>query len=181
MPLLTARLRGINRSICQHLASAGLVVGSLVVVLASFGCASTRPLGSETIVTDSATYRLYQRLVAVAVPGDSARLRSRLVYDETTHQFRPVTIFSQAGHTRLAVQLDAFGVLTATAVVPPYVARVVVTDTSRTRTRTTATTQTVAVEAPKSRFVKFCIWFTCLALAAGALWAYSQLTNPFRF
>lgn len=174
---LPTRLRGIiNRA---FVASWKPVV--LWMVLATVGCASTKPQGSETIIKDSTSLRVAQRLVAVAVPGDSASLRTRLVFDEATRQFKPVTIFSGTGRTRLAFTLDGFGLVTVSGYSVPYVAQVTVTDTTRTHTRLASTKTVVAVEAPKSRFVKFCIWFTCLAAAASAGWAYTRFFTPFRF
>lgn len=153
----------------------------LMAVVASSGCATTRLQASETIIKDSTTLRTAQRLVAVSVPGDSASLRTRLVYDEATHQFRPVTIYSATGRTRMAFSLDAFGFITAAAITGPYTAKVTVTDTTRTHTRLASTKQVVAVKAPKSRFEKFCIWFTCLVIVAILGWAYTRFFTPIRF
>jgi hypothetical protein len=174
---LTNRFRGFVKPIYQ--ASWKLMV--LMMVLASAGCASTKLQTSETIITDSTTLRTAQRLVAVSVPGDSAKITTRLVYDEATHQFRPVTIYSHSGRTQMAFTLDAFGLITAAAITGPYTAKVTVTDTTRTHTRLASTTRVVAVKAPKSRFEKFCIGFTCLVIVAILGWAYTRFFTPIRF
>ncbi|MDJ0363575.1 hypothetical protein QMK33_00305 [Hymenobacter sp. H14-R3] len=152
----------------------------LTLVLACASCASTRLQPSESLVSDTTALRQVQRLVSVAVPADSARLTTRIVFDEATHLFRPVTIFSASGHTRLAFMLDASGRVTATAFTAPYVAQVPVTDTDRIRIRTTKETKVVTVKAPLGRFVKFCIWFTGLTLVVGAGWAYLRFFTPLR-
>jgi hypothetical protein len=163
------------KAVAKWVPMAGVLLG---MVLASASCASTRLQPGESIVSDSTTLRIAQRVVSVSVPGDSAKLNTRLVYDEATHQFRPVTIFSASGHTRLAFMLDASGRVTTTATTLPYLASVMVADTSRSHIRTTI--KTVKVKAPLSRLVKFCIWFTGLTLVAGAGWAYLRFFTPLR-
>ncbi len=159
-----------------------LVAGVLVcLALAGFGCASARLQPTETLVRDTTTLRTVQRLVSVAVPGDSAKLSTRVVYDEATGRFQPVTIFSAVGRTRLAFVLNAYGQVTISALAAPYVAQVAVTDTDRSHTRITKEKETVAVKAPKSRFVKFCIWFTIGAIAVIAGGAYLKFFTPLRF
>jgi hypothetical protein len=162
-------------------AAMSLKVGVLIwMALAGASCASARLQPSESVVSDTTTLRQVQRLVSVAVPADSAKLTTRIVFDEATHLFRPVTIFSASGHTRLAFMLDAYGQVTTTAFSAPYVAQVPVTDTERSHIRIVKEKQVVAVKAPLGRFVKFCIWFTGLTLVVGAGWAYLRFFTPLR-
>lgn len=174
-------LRTLARGFALIVAEVVLMLGLLFLVLASSGCASTKIQGSETIIHDSTSLRVAQRLVTVAVPGDSAKLSTRVVWDETTRRFRPVTIFSGSGRSRLAFQMDAWGLVTVSGYSVPYVTQVTVTDTTRSHTRLASTKEVVAVVAPKSRFVKFCIWFTILVIAACGGWAYTRFFTPFRF
>jgi hypothetical protein len=164
-----------------------VVVEAVLMLVALFvvaGCATTRPLSStETVITDSTVLRQVQRQVAVSVPGDSAKITTRLTYDEATGLFRPVTIYSHSGHTRLAFTLDAYGFIQANAVTVPFVAQVPVTDTEITHThKATKTTKTeVAVRAPLGRFVWFCIGFTVLVLVGAGLWLCTRFPNLLRF
>lgn len=178
---LLAKLRALAIVTAIVVAEAVLMLLLLFLVLAGSGCASTKIQGSESIIHDSTSLRVAQRLVAVAVPGDSASLRTRLVWDEATRRFKPVTVFGGTGRTRLAFQLDAFGLVTVSGYTVPYVAQVTVTDTTRSHTRLVRNKEVVAVAAPKSRFVKFCIWFTILVIVACGGWAYTRFFTPIRF
>lgn len=173
------RITGIIASLNR--ANGMLMAGVLLtLVLACASCASTRLQPNETLVQDTTTLRTVQRLVSVAVPADSAKLSTRIVFDEATHLFRPVTIFSASGHTRLAFMLDAYGRVTTAAFTAPYEAKVTVTDTDRSHSHTTKEKLVVAVKAPLGRLVKFCIWFTGLTLVVGAGWAYLRFFTPLR-
>lgn len=178
---LLFKFRSLARAFVAFVVEVALMLGMLYAVA---GCASTRPLTStETEITDSTTLKQVQRLVSVSVPGDSAKLSTRLIFDEKTGLFRPVTIYSHSGHTTLAFTLDAFGMVQASAVTVPFVAQVPVTDTEITRTRKAdKTTKTeVLVKAPLGRFVWFCIVFTVLAFVGAGLWLYTRFSNPLRF
>ncbi|MBD2769707.1 hypothetical protein IC235_17595 [Hymenobacter sp. BT664] len=165
-----------------NLVSWMLKLGALMVlVVASFGCATTRLEPNETIITDSTTKRVVQRMVSVSAPGDSARLRTRIQYDEKTGRFKPVTIYSQAGHTTLAFGLDAFGQVTIQSITAPWTFQVPVTDTQVNHTSTKTVKQTQVVKAPLSRFVKGCIAFTIGVLLLLTIGLYYKLSNPFSF
>jgi hypothetical protein len=175
------KLRTLAHAVASTVVKAVLM---FVALWAVAGCATTRPLTStETVITDSTVLKQAQRLVAVSVPGDSAKITTRLSYDEATGLFRPVTIYSHSGRTRLAFTLDAYGFLQANAVTVPFVAQVPVTDTEITRThKATKTTKTeVPVKAPLGRFVWFCIVFTVLAFVGAGLWLYTRFSNLSRF
>jgi hypothetical protein len=170
----------ITATLLMELVSWMLKLGAwLWLVGACASCAPTRT-GIQTVVTDSTTLRQVQRLVAVAVPGDSAKLSTRVVYDEATRRFQPVTVFTRSAHGLLSVSLDAFGQLTATTVTAPWVAQVPVTDTERIRSQASHRTVTKPVEVPKSGFVKFCQWFTVLVILVGLLCLYLKFFTPFR-
>lgn len=158
-----------------------MVLAALWVVVASSGCATTKPESNQTIITDSTTRKQVQRLVAVSVPGDSAKLRTRIRYDEATGRFQPVTIYTHSAHGLLTFSLDAYGLVTASTITTPWLTQVPVTDTEVTHNRSSQERQVVAVKAPLSRFVTFCIGFTILAflLLAGGL--YLKFFTPFRF
>ena len=175
-----ARFRnpGIITTLFANALATRLLAGVLLILVLA-GCASTRLQPNESVVRDTTTMRTVQRLVSVAVPGDSAKLTTRVVYDEATHQFRPVTIFSSVGSMRMAFTLDSYGLVTAAALVAPHAAQVTVTDTDRSHH--TFIKQTVPVKAPLGRFVKYCIWFTMLVFVGGGLWVYVHFFSPIRF
>lgn len=122
-------------------------------------------------------------MVAVSVPGDSAKLTTRVVFNEATQRFQPITLFSRSGNVLTAFRLDAYGMATVTAVSVPFVKQVAVFDTETTRTRTADTTTKTEVATPKrlGGFARFCIGFTVLAFVAGGLWFYLRFLTPFRF
>jgi hypothetical protein len=151
------------------------------LLVASSGCATSRMEPDEVVITDSTTRKEVQRLVAVSVPGDSASLRTRIQYDEKTGLFRPVTIYSHSGRTNLAFTLDAAGHVTFLSTLLAYTTQVPVVDTEVRRTTSKATTRTQVVEAPKSRFVKFCIGFTIVLTLLFILWLWLKLSPPFSF
>jgi hypothetical protein len=155
-------------------------VAVLVLVVALASCATAKLGTSETVVTDSTTRRQVQRLVAVSVPGDSAKLTSRLEYDEATGLFKPVTIFSYTAHGKLAFSVDAFGLVTASMLTTPWIAQVPVVDTEVTHSRSTKSREVVPVAAPLSGFVKFCVAFFigCALLFSG--WLYLKIFTPFK-
>lgn len=161
-----------------------LMFGCAWVMLASLlGCASIKPTTTtETVVTDSITRRQVERLVAVSVPGDSAKLTTRLVFDERTGHFKPVTIYSHSGHTTLAFTLDAFGLVQASSFTTPFTAQVPVTDTETSRTRAATTkSHTVITEVKTGRFARFCIGFTLVALLLVGGWVYIRFFTPLKF
>ena len=161
-----------------------LMLGCAWVMLASLlGCASIKPTTTtETVVTDSITRRQVERLVAVSVPGDSAKLTTRLLYDERTGRFKPVTIYSHSGHTRLAFTLDAFGLVQASSITTPFTAQVPVmdTETSRTRAATTKATTTIT-EIKTGKFARFCIGFTVVVVLLICGWVYIRFFTPLKF
>ncbi|GAA4354138.1 hypothetical protein GCM10023185_15510 [Hymenobacter saemangeumensis] len=172
-----------NTRTAKAVAQVVLIVGMFWAVVASSGCATTRPSTStETVITDSTTLRQVQRLVAVSVPGDSAKLTTRLAYDERTGRIRPVTIYSNSGHTTLAFSVDAYGLVKVTSITKPFVAQVPVVDTEISRTRqASTTTKTEAVVTQNSRFARYCIGFTVVVLLCAGLWFYIRFFTPFRF
>ncbi|GGG33366.1 hypothetical protein [Hymenobacter glacieicola] len=156
------------------------VYSVVVLVVALASCAATRLGTNQSIITDSTTLRQVQRMADVAVPGDSSSLSTRLVFDETTGGIKPVTIYTRSAHGLLALSVDAFGLVTATAVRVPFLTQVPVTDTELTRSHTSQVREVVPVKAPLTGFLKFCIGFTILAFALLALWLYLQFFTPFR-
>ncbi|MES2730050.1 MAG: hypothetical protein V4621_08170 [Pseudomonadota bacterium] len=157
-------LRILAKSVLLIVVQAVLMFVALLAFTGLGGCAASRSNGVQTVVTDSTTRKQLQRLVAVAVPGDSSTLTTSIQWDEATGRFKPVTIYSHSAHGQLAFALDAYGLVTVSALTAPWTAQVPVTDTEVTRNRTSHTTETVTVAAPLSRFVKFCIGFTVLAI-----------------
>jgi hypothetical protein len=172
------KLQTLARGIALIVAEAVLIG---VALLAFSGCATSKPESNEIIITDSTTRKQVQRLVAVAVPGDSAKLRTRIRYDEATGRFQPVTIYSHSAHGLLTFSLDAYGLVTASTTTAPWLAQVPVTDTEVTHTHSSQERQVVAVKAPLSRFVKFCIGFTIVAFLLLAGVVYLKFFTPFRF
>jgi hypothetical protein len=153
----------------------------MILVVACAGCATTRMGSNEVVVTDSTTRREIQRLVSVSVPADSARLRTKIQFDEKTGKFRPVTVFSRAGHTGLNFLLDANGNVSVYSLATAYTAQVPVTDTQVQRTISSKQREVQLVKAPLSRFVKFCIGFTIVLTLLFILWLCLKLSPPFSF